>query len=74
MPEKRLFPSMGTDPCRHALRPPGSNPSVNECNRDLLLIETTSIQLAHLTVVAGRAQPSMPGLAEISDFVPGAKA
>jgi hypothetical protein len=41
---------------------------------DLLLIEMPSIQLAHLTVVAGRAHPSKPELAEISDFVPGAKA
>lgn len=44
------------------------------CIGDLLLIEMTSIQLAHLTVVAGRAHPSMPELAEIRDFVPGAKA
>lgn len=41
---------------------------------DLLLIEMTSIQLAHLTVVSGPSDSSKLELAEISDFAPGAKA
>jgi hypothetical protein len=49
-------------------------PALDEQLGDLLLIEMTSIQLAQLTVVAGRAHHPMPELAEISDFVPGAKA
>jgi hypothetical protein len=35
------------------------------------LIKITTIQLAHLTVVAGRAHPSELELTQISDFVSG---